>query len=125
MNKIFLIILLCLTGCAVFKKTNKENTIATKSTTNQLESSQLVLKNVNKETQVFTYWNDSGFYQFQQIKEQIDQAQLTALKTEEKQEAKQRSTTKQTKPANTWVYLVVLLGLSGGCLIFWRLYKLR
>ncbi|WP_316817980.1 hypothetical protein [Pedobacter nyackensis] len=63
MKNILLLILFCLSGCGVFKKTSKTNATATQSSTNQLESTQLVLKNADKETRTFTYWNDSGFYQ--------------------------------------------------------------
>ncbi|WP_316814477.1 hypothetical protein [Pedobacter nyackensis] len=118
MKKTFLIILLGLMGCTVFRKTSKENRIATQSTTNQLESAQLVLKNVDKETQVFTYWNDSGFYQYQHIKEHIDQTKLRKVKVEEKQQAKHSSTIKKTEQVATWIYAAMLVALLVGYCFF-------
>lgn len=69
MRSILFMISLFLCSCTLFKKTSKTKDSVTKSSNNQLQSSQLVLKNAGKETQVFTYWNDSGFYQYQSIKD--------------------------------------------------------
>lgn len=121
MKKIFIIILFCLSGCALFKKTSKSSSHNSHKSINQLEASQLVLKTADKETQIFTYWNDSGFYQFQQIKEQIDQAELSKLKKENKEETQQKVTMKTTEPLNIWIYVVVLLGVLG--LYWWKKYK--
>jgi len=97
-------------GCALFNKTSKTTTKDKHSSEKQLESSQLLFKTANKETQIFTYWSDSGFYQVQNIKEQIDMAKTDRLKTEEKQEAKQETIVKKTEPLRFWVY--GLVGIS-------------
>jgi hypothetical protein len=107
---LFMMMLLC-SGCALFQKTSKTTAVDTQSSINQLESSQLVLKTVGKETQIFTYWNDSGVYQYQHIKEQVDQAKLNKVKTEEKQQAKQTVTTKKTEPLKIWIYIAVGVGV--------------
>ena len=71
------------------------------------------MKRANKETQVFTCWNDSGIYQFQHIKEQAGQAKLQQEKTMEKEEAKQESSIKKSQP-ETLIYsgVVVLLVIT-------------
>lgn len=110
MNKILLVVMycigiLCLSGCGIFKKTNKERSKIIQSATNQLEASQLVLKSADKETQVFTYWNDSGFYQYQQIKERVDLAKTGKIAIEEKKEVTEKHFLKQTQPVSTWLYV--------------------
>ena len=119
MKKIlFASVLICFAGCAFFRKSTRTNAGATQTSTNQLESSQLVLKSAGKETRIFTYWNDSGFYQYQNIKEQVDQAKLTDLKTEQKLQAKQKIVTKKTEPLNVWIYVVILMVLTGGAFMY-------
>lgn len=113
---VFMIILFC-SSCALFNKTSKTTASAKQSSTNQLESSQLVLKSVDKETQIFTYWNDSGIYRLEQIRERSDQAKSDKLKTLEKQQAKQTIVTKKTEPLNTWIFVLIIL-LAVGCLLY-------
>ena len=120
MRSILFIILVCSAGCSLFRKTSKTNSNAAQSSTKQLEASQLILKKAEKETQIFTYWNDSGFYQVQYIKEQIDEAKSAKLIEEDKQEAKQASSTKKMEPVATWIYLVILLVLLACYMIFKR-----
>jgi maltose-binding protein MalE len=115
---LFMMMLLC-SGCALFQKTSKTTAVDTQSSINQLESTQLVLKTVGKETQIFTYWNDSGVYQYHHIKEQIDQAKLNKVKTEEKQQAKQTVTTKKTEPLKIWIYI----GLGVGVVVCFLILK--
>lgn len=98
----------------MFLKTDKTKSVTTQSSINQLESTQLVLKSAGKETQIFTYWNDSGYYQFQNIKEQMDQTKLKSLKTEEKQQDKQTISTKKMEAENT-LMIVAILVLVVGC----------
>lgn len=107
MKRIFIIIMLCLSllGCALFKKTSKTSSMVSQSSTNQLDASQLVLKNADKETQVFTYWNDTGFYQYQHIKERVEQAKTGKISIKEKAVLSQENRVKRTEPAVTWIYI--------------------
>lgn len=114
---LFMILLLC-AGCALFNKTSKTSDVAKQSSINQLESTQLVLKSVDKETQIFTYWNDSGFYRLEQIRERADQAKSDKLKTIEKQEAKQAMVTKKREPLNTWIFVLIVIVAAA-----WLFYK--
>lgn len=113
--------ILCLLGCALFNKTNKTTTTDKQSSKKQLESSQLLFKTANKETRIITYWNDTGFYQIQNIREQIDLAKTDRLKTEEKALAKQESTLKKREPVNSWIYALIVLVTIVCFLVFRKL----
>ena len=119
MKYIALIITLFMCSCSLFKKTSRSSDITKKSSLNQLESSQLVLKNIGKETQIFTYWNDSGFYQYQLIKEQSKEQTATQLKSKEIQDVKEKRTSKQSEPVRVWGFVVsvVVLCIIGCFLI--------
>lgn len=116
--------LLCCSGCALFKKTSKSSNVTTQSSKNQLESSQLVLKQVGKETQTFTYWTDSGFYQYQLIKERSKESESTDLTTKEAMTYKKKQTAKQSEPLKFWVYLGLLLVMLGFLFYIRRVVKL-
>lgn len=120
MKNILLLILFCLFGCGVFKKTSKTTATAVQSSTSQLESSQLVLKNADKETQVFTYWNDSGFYQIQDIKERVSQAKSGKMSLEESQRAKQEVKLKEAEPLHNWLYMGIIIAALM-CYILYRI----
>ncbi|MNL21695.1 hypothetical protein D3C87_1429980 [compost metagenome] len=115
----FLLIILCLAGCSLFKKTTKTSTKSGQSSRKQTEQNQLILKRADKETHILTYWNDSGLYQFQHIKEQIDQAKSGQLKTKETQEVKQHTKAKEIEPVKIWIYVGILVVL----ICFSLLYK--
>ena len=116
---LFVMVMVCFAGCTLFRKTSRTSAVATQSSISQLESSQLVLKSAGKETQVFTYWNDSGFYQFQYIKEQVDQSGLASISLAESQRSKSAVLVKEAEPAVNWFYI------GGGLLVVYFLYKWR
>lgn len=118
-HTLLFILLLCCSGCALFKKTNKSSNITLQSSKNQLESSQLVLKQVGKETQIFTYWTDSGLYQYQLIKERSKESASADLRTKEDTTYKEKQTDKQSEPLKVWVYVGLLFVL----LVSYVLYK--
>jgi hypothetical protein len=120
MKRIFIAIVGCLFGCALFNKTSKTTTLDKHSSEKQLESSRLLFKTANKETQIFTYWNDSGFYQIQSIREQVNVAKTDKLKAEEKQLAKQQTIVKKTEPLKIWIYIILLIGMLGCYWFFTR-----
>lgn len=96
-----------LNGCSLLRKTTITSNKKSQSSSKQLEASMLILKNANKETQVFTYWNDSGFYQYQHIKEQTDLAKSGRLKASAKVSEQTKVATKQTEPPKLWIYMVL------------------
>ncbi|WP_144009589.1 hypothetical protein [Pedobacter nyackensis] len=81
------------------------------------------LKTASKETNIYTYWNDSSVFQYQNIRENIEEAKRSTVNTDEKQVMQQRETMKKTEPPDLWVYgVVIIIGI--GILIFvvkfWR-----
>jgi hypothetical protein len=116
-----LIILLCFSSCALFKKTSKTSNTASQTSSKQLEANMLVLKNANKETQVFTFWNDSGVYQFQHIKEQIDLVKKADLKITEKQMDKKQVSTSKAEAPKTWIYVGAGLMVIGCYFLYKKL----
>ncbi|MNL68475.1 hypothetical protein D3C87_1932000 [compost metagenome] len=79
------------------------------------------MKRANKETQVFTWWNDSGFYQFENIKEHIDEAKASKLAVQQKQEVKQQSSFKISRPVKSWIYAGFAV-MVVGCVLVYRRY---
>lgn len=125
MKNTLLLILLCLFGCGIFKKTSKTSSTATQSSNNQLESTQLVLKNADKETQLFTYWNDSGFYQVQYIKEQVDQVDAAYQNKKEEQSTRNELSTKKVEPVKTWLYVGGILVVIGLFFVYFKIFRYR
>ncbi|WP_183873913.1 hypothetical protein [Pedobacter sp. AK017] len=115
-------LVLVFAGCGLFKKTTITGNKESKSTSKQLEANMLMLKNANKETQVFTYWTDSGFYQVAQIKEQTDLAKSGRLTVGVKHEVKHESKIKKKEPAKLWVYIGIVIAVFGLCIVGMRLF---
>ncbi|WEK20520.1 MAG: hypothetical protein P0Y49_05135 [Candidatus Pedobacter colombiensis] len=98
-------------SCNLFKKTTKINSTSAQTTSKQKESSQLILKTGNKETQIFTYWNDSAVYQYQNIKELVNETAAARRTTEEKQSLKQQQTIKESEPTKMWMLFGIVIAL--------------
>ena len=113
---IFLLLAMLTESCNLFKKTSKTSNIGSYTASKQLETNMLVLKNADKETQIFTYWNDSGLYQFQHIKEQVGLAKTINLAAKEKQNDKTEIHAKQTEPIRYWIYIGMGL-MAIGCYV--------
>jgi maltose-binding protein MalE len=112
-----LYLLMAFMGCNLFKKTTKSTSSNAQSTAKQADVSQLILKTANKETQIFTYWKDSALYQYQNIKEHIEEAKSSAVKVKEEEMVKRQRTIKKAEPARVWVYIGVLLVVVGGVIV--------
>lgn len=112
-------ILLCFSGCALFKKTNKTTAINEMSAVKQMEANEFLLKQANKETQILTYWNDSAFYQIQNIKEQVDQAKSKQAKVKETENSKGKLVTKESEPLKIWFWIgFVIVALVSYAVIY-------
>lgn len=84
---------------------------------------RLNLKTANKETNIYTYWNDRYKYQFKKIQENIDETKCSAALSDEKQVLQQQQSLKKTEPPDLWkyeIFAVVALGLLLTMLKFWR-----
>lgn len=109
MKTVLITMVLFLSGCALFKNTSKSNAKESQQSSKEAEFREFVLKTGIKETQVFSYWNDSGFYQYQQIREQVDQSATRQLKTGEEALTKKELSVKKTEPSKIWVWVVVVV----------------
>ena len=114
----YILLIILLTGCGLFKKTTKSSTASSFDLSKQTEQNQLDLKTTQKETQIYSYWKDSILYQFEVIREQIDQAKIASEKTQESQHNKQIQTVKVSKPVEAWIYAGIALGIIGFVLIY-------
>jgi|GEM_PF-554740 len=120
---LFVVVVVCLAGCALFRKTSKTIDRATHSSSKQLESTELILKSTGKETQIFTYWNDSVLYQYQHINEQIDLAKSGKLNTRENQQAKQSVTVKKSMPVKVLIYIGLAAVLAIIFIVLFKIHK--
>lgn len=104
MKILFLVLVCCLCGCAMFKKTSKTSAITKASSVKNLEATELILKRAGKETQTFTYWNDSGFYQIQQVREIVAQAERGELKIGQEENSREDVVIKTKMAFKPWIY---------------------
>ena len=116
-----ILLILLLSGCSLFKKTTKTTAHRSFDLSKQTEAHSLDLKTMQKETQIYSWWNDSIFYQYELVKEQVDQAKAGTSKTLEKQEARQEQMVKVSTPVEVWIYAGIVLGIIGFVLIFRKL----
>ncbi|TCD02718.1 hypothetical protein [Pedobacter psychroterrae] len=121
MKPLYLLTIILLSSCSLFKKTTKSSATSSFDLSKQIEENQLALTTTQKETKIYSLWKDSVFYQYQLIKEQVDNAKAGTVKTQENQQTKQEQTTKESKPVETWIYAGIILGLIGFILIFKKL----
>lgn len=103
--------LLCCSGCNLFKRTTKNSATNTVTSATLATSNHLILKSANKETQVYTYWNDSSIYQYQLIKEQANESRTDEVKIEAQHQAKQQQVINVSKPMKVWVYFGITLAI--------------
>ena len=121
MRTVLIVMVLCLSGCALFRNTSKTNAKETQQSSKEVDLREFVLKSGTKETQVFSYWNDSGFYQYQRIMEQVDQSTSRQLKIGEEEVIKQELSTKKTEPSRVWIWFVVIVcGISILAFMLWH-----
>ncbi|WP_316814086.1 hypothetical protein [Pedobacter heparinus] len=107
----------------MFKKTTRTTHKESQSSSKQTEANMLILKNTNKETQIYTYWTDSGFYQFKYIKEQVALNKTGQLKSLAKANEETKIATKQTEQVKLWIYFGVAVAVFGLYLVYRKLYS--
>lgn len=113
---LFISLLLC--SCSLFKKTSKTKDVTAQSSGSQLKYDQLVLKHADKETQIFTYWTDTGIYQFQHIKEQRSQSKSDQVVTS-KQDAVKHAVIHKNE-ASVFAWILVVVAIIFGLWILWH-----
>ena len=102
-------LLIHLTGCMLFKKSSKATLQNRSDSSSQSYLERISLKTANKETNIYTYWNDSAAFQFQHILENVDEAKLSSLSNKENQVTKQNQTIKKTEPPDLWIYGIIAI----------------
>ena len=108
--------MLSLGSCSLFKNTTKTTTKDTRSSERVRDFNMLELTTANKQTGIFTYWDSGVVYQYQEIREKVDQAKSAAIKISEKDAAKQEVATKQSEPAVAWVYTAIGVFVIAACI---------
>ena len=121
MKTLCLFLIILLSSCALFKKTVKSSSTSSFDLSKQTEENQLALTTTQRETQIYSYWKDSMFYQYEAIREQVDQAKAGTVKALENQETKQEQITKESRPVEAWIYAGIILGLIAFIIIFKKL----
>ena len=123
MLELVCLILALSAGCMLFKK-NTKTRMENKLETHQHSYLERVnLKTATKETNIYTYWNDSSVFQYQNIRENIEEAKRSTVNTEEKQVLQQKETMKKTEPPDMWVYGIAIVAGIGILILvvkFWR-----
>ena len=118
MKRIIIISLYCLTGCQTLKTSVKHK----EDTKRTAELNTVALKAAKVEREVLTYWSEGNVYRFEQIRAQVDEAQLAGITESETRSSKQSEVLKQRKPMKFWLYMGIGLALI---FILWiyRLFK--
>lgn len=104
MKSTALIWMLCLMGCATMRKTDKTEHTARKEMEKQTYLDKVAITNAGKETQTFTWWNDSTVYQYQSVKEQTAEVKAERLAAKE-------NTSVALKESKKHVHTVSILGI--------------
>jgi hypothetical protein len=114
------LLLIHFTGCMLFKKSSKATLQNRSDSNSQSYLERVSLKTANKETNIYTYWNDSLIFQFQNIRENVDEAKLSVLSNKENQVTKQEQTIKKAEPPDLWLYGVVAILVA---VVLFRLHR--
>jgi len=115
-----ILLILLLSSCSLFKTTTKTTAAKSFDLSKQIDARSLDIQTAQKETQIYSWWKDSVFYQYSQIKEQVDQAKAATVVLQENQEVKQEQTVKESEPAEAWVCGSFVFGMIVFVLIFYR-----
>ena len=120
-RNVFLFCIVLLSSCSLFKKTTKTTNSASFDLSKQTEARSLALETAQKETQIYSFWKDSIFYQYAMIKEKVEQERAGTLKVQENQEATQEKAVNESQPVESWIYMGIILCIVGVLLIFKKL----
>ncbi|MNK20339.1 hypothetical protein D3C87_385760 [compost metagenome] len=117
---ISMVILMISQSCSLFKKTTKTTVNDSQSSLKSSDFKWLNIKTANKETNVYTYWDSGMVYQYQNIREQVDQAESAGLKITDEAITKKNLMVKESKPPVLWIYTGIGLLLIGGLVVYWK-----
>ncbi|TCC97244.1 hypothetical protein [Pedobacter hiemivivus] len=122
--KVFLLIstliLLFLQSCNLLKKTTKTVVNDTQNSSKFSDFNMLNIKTADKETNIFTYWDSGVVYQYQNIRERVDQTESVDLKTTDQLTTKKDVVIKESEPPVLWIYAGIGLLLIGALIVYWK-----
>lgn len=116
-----LVLIFCM-GCMLFKKSTKSTTETRSENQVQAYLERVNLKTSNRETNIYTYWNDSSVFQYQNVRENIEVTKHNTVNKNEKQVTQQKEMVKKTEPPDLWVYGVIVVVVVGVLILvvkFW------
>lgn len=119
MKKILITGLIFLAGCALMRRADKAEHQVRKEITRQTYLDKIDVKNTGKETLTFTWWNDSAFYQYQSVMEQVADVKVVKLAAEENAKA----VVKQTEKRVETIPVFGIAALLGLIIALYFLYK--
>lgn len=125
MKWLVLMVMVNLMGCALFTKTSKHIAVNERETANQSYLDKVDVKTASKETHYYTWWNDSAAYQYQIIREQVDEKKEERLKSSENELQSNKRVEKEHTPVKIWMYAGVILFIAGVLLIIKKLRIFR
>lgn len=117
-----LILMFCI-GCTLFRKSTKNTQQNRVERNEKTHLERVELKTANKETKIYTWWKDSLLYQYQHILENTEEANHSALNTDNKQVTKQQQQLKKTEPPDVWIYGIITVAIAGLLILaakFWK-----
>jgi PBP1b-binding outer membrane lipoprotein LpoB len=120
MKGIIVILILLLSGCALFQKTTKQRSQEKQEKSKQTEMNRLAVKAGQTETNVYTYWPDGSVYQWQHSVGQVNEAKFGTLRVDEQATTKTEGTTTQRVPSSTSFIILLIAGIL---IVVFILYK--
>lgn len=107
------LMVVCFYGCKVFKQTARVK----HNSATQVEAAELLWKQADRERRIYSYWNDSGFYQFEVMRERVGEAKSGRIMLNEKQEDSAKFVKRDMKGWGIWIDVI-------GCAIvaFWIIW---
>lgn len=114
MKWMMIVVIINLMGCALFQKTNRLSSVNGKETSTQTYLDKVDVKTASKETHNYTWWNDSSVYQYQIIREHVDETKQERLNSAEKALERNKTVEKERTPVKIWMYAgitILILGL--------------
>lgn len=110
------LMVVCFCGCKVFKQTARVK----HSSATQVEAAELLWKQADRERRIYSYWNDSRFYQFEVMRERVGEAKSGKLKIKEKQEDSAKLVEKEVK---SWGILLAVASAFVVISLLWLMKK--
>jgi hypothetical protein len=123
MKKTVVLLVFCLSGCAMFKHSTKTDAYEEAKFEKVVDSRSLVLKTALKETNTLTYNPDGSVLQFQQIQEEVAQSEAVHLSGIEKAKASKDLSVKESVPMKSWLWLGALVLLLVTLLIYLKFIR--